>query len=140
MKTNCTATLFNKYVNPATRSEEWVSYLLGRVFWNNRKAANVLASGGQMSADQAAIFIPMSGRVMAEYLDPVAWSKLVSKVGHWTLQVGDLLVKGSISETLSGSYTVSKLEKDYPNVMVIASVDERDFGSLSMRHWQVGVK
>lgn len=135
MRTNTGATLYNKYIDAATRSEKWQRSQLVAVLWENRKAANVVKSG-LLAADQAAIYIPFS--LGANYLDPVVWQALVAKTGKWTIQVGDVIIKGLVSDEITGAFTITSLKAKYDEVLKITSVDTMDMGSASMRHWQVG--
>ena len=60
-------------------------------------------------------------------------------VGSLSIKAGDALVKGIVSDSLSSSFTLSDLKRKYGNnVVTIASVAVRDFGSSQMQHWQVG--
>ena len=144
MKTNSSATLYNKYTDPTTRTERWQRTVLPAVMWENRKAANVLRTGGQIAADQARIFIPSASG--ANYLDPIAWQALSTKTGKWTLQSGDVIVKGTVTDELhpavvsppSAAFTVSDLKAAHPDVLIISSIDTMDMGSANMNHWQVG--
>jgi hypothetical protein len=60
------------------------------------------------------------------------------KTGKWTLQQGDVIVRGLVSETIDADYTISDLKRDYDDVVAIRSVDLMDNGSLARWHWQVG--
>ena len=135
MITNADLTIYNKYYNPTTKVEVYQRTQIVGVVWENRKAANVIKSG-LISADQAAIYIPMARG--ANYLQPIAWQALVSKVGKWTLQIGDFVVKGIVTDTVDGSFTISDLKAKYNNVLSIKSVDTMDRGNARMKHWQVG--
>jgi hypothetical protein len=153
MRTNGHFTVYNKYIDPSTRAEVYQRAVILDVAWENRKAANVLASGGQMSADAATIYISFArGK---NYLAPKAWQALASKTGKWTLQEGDVIVKGNVSDEIHPlvpavpgtpgtpavpAFTVTSLKAKYDFVMVISSVDTMDSGSPSMRHWRVGAK
>jgi hypothetical protein len=147
MRTNTLLTLYNKYVDPTTRTELYQRTLLpGQVEWENRKAANVNAQGGNTAADQATIYIP--GSLGVKYLKPAAWKALSIKTGYWTLQVGDIVVKGEVDDTIHAAttdpvvaaFTPTNLKEKYDDVLVITSIDQRDAGSLYMRHWQLGAK
>lgn len=120
--------------------------------WNDTKGANV-SKIGLTAADQALITLPME--VGANFLDPRAWQALVSKTGKWTLQVGDIIVKGLITDeiheliaALPGppvvpavpAFTVSDLKAKYDNVLLITSVDTLDRGRVALRHWKIGAK
>lgn len=136
MRTNADATLYNKYVDPTTRSEKWQRAVILAVTWENRKAANTIATGGQIAADSAYIYIPMTRG--ANYLPPKAWQS--SKAGKWTLQEGDVILRGAVSDELSDTLTLTGLKAKYDDVLVISSVDTMDNSSMALRHWKVGAK
>lgn len=135
MKTNCQATLYNIHINPTTRAEVCQRTVLNAVYWENRRAANKIASGGDIKSDKVLIMISFSEG--EDYLEPVAWHALTSKIGKWTLQTGDIVVKGSVSDEISGSFTVSDLKKKYNDVLRISSVDTMDAGNERVWHWEV---
>lgn len=138
MKTNADLTIYNKYTDPTTRTEKYQRTQVRRVAWENSKASNVLQTGGQIAADQATLYIPFQRG--ANYLKPKAWQALTTKTGKWTIQEGDLIVKGLVSDTISSSFTPTALKAKYDDVLVISSVDTMDAGSPAMHHWQVGAK
>jgi hypothetical protein len=138
MKTNADMTIYNKYIDPSTRTEKYQRTQIKCVMWENRKAANTLRSGGQIATDQARVFIPKANG--ANYVKPKAWQALVTKTGKWTLQEGDVIVKGLITTDITGSTTITSLKSANDDVLVITSVDTMDMGSLAMQHWQVGAK
>lgn len=113
MKTNTAATLYSRSI--VNGSEVWTRSAIPSVFWENRKAANVIKSG-LLAADSAAIYIPDTS------------------VG---VKVGDVLVKGAVTKTISPSYTMTNLRADYV-VIAVKSVDLMDYGSAHMQHIQVG--
>jgi hypothetical protein len=136
MRNNADLTIYNKYIDPATRTEAWQRTQIRGVLWENRKASNVLASGGNMAANQANIYVPfMRG---AEYLPYTEWLQLSSKTGYWTFQDGDFVVRGLVNDAISGSFTISDLKAKYRDVLSIRSVETMDMGSYGMCHWQIG--
>ncbi len=70
-------------------------------------------------------------------MTPKEFEKLEYKAGYFTLQEGDRVVKGAIDFEITGK--ISDLDKEY-EAFTITSVDTKDFGSLYMRHWEVGAK
>jgi hypothetical protein len=104
-------TLYKKTI--VSGSESWTSTQIHGVMWEQKKAANVLRSG-LLAADSAVIYIPIAK-------DPSA-------------KVGDVAVKGLVSDTISSSFTMSKLKAKYPNNITLKSVDTLDFGSKSLQH------
>ncbi len=138
MRTNANLTLFNKYIDPATRSEKYQRTQIIAVAWENRKAANVLASGGSISANQATVYIPVQRG--ERYISDTEWQALESKTGFWTLQEEDVVVRGLVNDEITDSFTISDLKAKYPNVLSITSIDTMDLGSISLSHWQIGAK
>jgi hypothetical protein len=65
---------------------------------------------------------------------------LTDKTGYWTLQEGDFVVKGFVTDEISSSFTISALQAKYPAVLSITSIDTMDMGSPAMSHWQIGAK
>ena len=113
MRTNSPATLYKRSI--VSSSEVWTREAISAVFWENRKAANVIKSG-LLTADSVAVYIPGTSI---------------------TVKVGDVLVKGTITKTISPTYTMTNLRADY-DAIVVKSVDLMDYGSPHMRHVQVG--
>jgi len=132
MRTNSDITLYNKHL--VNRIETWQRVQIEDVQWEQRHARNQ-----NDSDDLAAIYVPMPRGV--NYLKPRVWQALSNKTGKWTLQIGDVIVKGLISNELAtGGFTLTSLKNTYDDVLVITSVDTRDFGSANMQHWMIGAK
>lgn len=131
MQTNTDITLYNKYL--VGRVDTWQRTQIEDVHWEQRHARNQIDSD-----DLATIFIPFARG--GDYLAPRVWQVLTPKTGSWTLQIGDVIVKGLIADELAGSFTLSDLKRLYDDVLIITSVDTRDFGSSNLQHWQVGAK
>ena len=153
---NCSLTVYNAYTDATTRSTVYQRTQIKNAQstncanWNDTKGANVSKIGLQ-DADQALITLPME--VDTNYLTPHAWQALVSKTGKWTLQVGDYIVKGLISDEIHDlipavtgppavsavpAFTVTMLKAKYDNALRITSVDTLDRGRPAVRHWKVG--
>ncbi len=118
MRTNADLTLYSKSVDPATRSEVWMRKLVIGVFWEERKAANVIKSG-LLEADSVSVYIPMAR-------------------GPLAIKAGDVLVKGLVADEISAAFTITQLKAKYPHVVTVRSVDEMSSGSMALRHWEVG--
>lgn len=116
MKTNTPATLYAKSV--VNGSEVWTRSEITAVFWENRKAANVIKSG-LLEADKVAIYIPSSS-------------------GKPIIRVGDVMVKGIVTDVISSSFTMTALKAKYADVIVVKSIDTMDYGSPHMQHLQIG--
>lgn len=115
MKTNTSATLYSRSV--VAGAESWSRSVISKVFWENRKAANIIQSG-LLAADSVAIYIPDS---------------------TLTIKPGDVFVKGTVTDVIqSGTFTITDLKAKYPNVVVVKSVDLMDYGASHMQHLQIG--
>ncbi len=132
-------TVYNRYVSSGV--EAYQRTQITADLWQNRKAANVIASGGDIAANSASIFISLPRDASDNYKDPKAWQALVSKTGKWTLQEGDFIVRGSVTDEITTNFTISSLIAKYDDVLKIASVDTLDDGqSTSPHYWKVGGK
>ena len=134
MRTNADITIYNKYT--ASHTDAWRRSVVYGVFWENTKASNVRATGGEMYANQATVYLPFSNG--SKYLAPTAWTS--AKTGKFTLKPGDVIVKGVVTDEISGSFTMTDLRAKYDNVLTISSVDTKDFGTYAMQHWQIGAR
>ena len=137
MITNSALTIYNKYYDSDTQTEKYQRFVLSAVEWEDRKDSNTLASGGRIDANQAVIYIPFPvGKLY--YEKPKDWLALADKSANFTLQKGDLVVKGNILDELDEDFTASNLKAKYDDVLNITSVDTYDMGSFYLRHWKVG--
>ena len=131
MRTNADLTIYNRYL--VANVETWQRTQVSDVAWEQTHARTQFDS-----ADLATVFVPLARG--ANYLKPRVWQALSSKTGKWTLQVGDVIVKGLVSFDLSASLPLGKLKAAYDDVLVITAVDTYDYGSANMQHWRVGAK
>jgi len=136
MKTNASITIYNKYMVAGVDTYQRTQ--IPDVAWSSGKARNVIASGGNINSDQASVYVPYARGT--NYTLPKAWQALVSKTGKWTLQIGDYVVKGLVTDEITGGFTMTSLKAKYDDVLQISSVDTMQAGSLSMWHWQLGAK
>lgn len=129
MRTESDCTIYNKYL--VGRVETWQRVQIEGVHWEQRHARE-----GNEDNDFTLVFIPFARG--DDYLKPHEWQTLTTKTGAWTLQIGDVIVKGLVADELVvGTFTLSNLKAAYDDVLMIASVDTRDFGSSNMQHWEV---
>lgn len=130
MQTETDCTVYNKYL--VGRVDTFQRVEIEGVHWEQRHAVR----GDLNSPDVALVFIPFARG--DDYLKPREWQALSDKSDNWTLQIGDVIVKGLVTDELvAGTFTLSNLKAAYDDVLVIASVDTRDFGSSAMQHWEL---
>lgn len=115
MRTNTDMTLYSR--GTVNRKESWTRSVVPAVHWENRKGANIIASG-LLEADAVTVWIPGTTVV---------------------IKAGDVVVEGKVLATVDAeTYTMSDLKRDYPNAMTVTSVDTYDFGSPEMQHIRIG--
>lgn len=129
MTTNTKMTVYNKYTNE-NKSVIFKKHLIDNVFWDDSKAVNL--NTGYENADDVNIFIPKSQNDMSNYVSPKKYNGEVKK---WTLNVGDFIVKGECKEDVV--YGIKELINKYDDVFTITLVDNKDFGSPNMHHFEI---
>lgn len=147
MYTPHTVTLYNvsMEINPETLEETTRNHItiLEGVFLDESKGANVRESG-LVGADAATLYIPFSVNAIDGLTGRkkrfVPWHEFIiseDKSELWTLDVGrnTYFVKGVVVDE---NTTVSILEMTTDGVHMVSKVDKKDYGSVSMRHWEVG--
>jgi len=126
-------TIYNRYFE--SRLEKYQRTVIRDVVWQATKAVSG-RSTGVLASNVATVFIPMARG--ANYLKPKAWQ--AAKSGKWTLQEGDVIVRGEATDNITTEYTITSLRAEYEDVVTITSVDAMDQGSANVQHWQVGCK
>ena len=120
---NDTITVYNKYL--ASNVERWKRTVLSGVYWNAVNGA-VLRKTGAASADSVVVIVPRS---LQGYVKPKTWNALPDKSGAWTVQAGDMIVKGRIATEITRS--AAKELSGYDDVLTVTTVDDKDFGRLA---------
>ena len=69
---------------------------------------------------------------MSGYIEPKFYIGLNNT---WTLSNGDLIVKGQTFEYQVSS--IKELKEKYNDVFTITLVDDKDFGSANMHHFEI---
>lgn len=128
-------TIYNRYF--VNRVETYQRTVVRDVVWQATKAVSG-RSNGVLASNVATIFIPFARG--AAYVKLKAWQALVDKSDNWTLQEGDVIVRGEINDDITTEYTLSALRAEYDDVVTITSIDAMDQGSPNVQHWQVGCK
>jgi hypothetical protein len=118
MQTNTDLTLYSRSI--VNRAENWTRSVIENVHWENRKAANQAATG-LIEANKVTVYIPTYGRTDEISIKPE-----------------DVIVEGIVTKTIDTEYTISDLKAEYDDVVVVKSVDRKDFGSPQLRHLEIG--
>ena len=135
---NGSLTVYNKYIDTAG-AEQYISTVIPKVVWWGPRGVAITKSG-LLAANTFNVQIPLG--MCRNFLDFPAWLALpiARRAMNWTLQEGDWMVKGSVSDIISASFTMTQLKAKYPEVGQIISVDLMDQGMMSLRYWQVWLK
>jgi hypothetical protein len=129
MKTNTSMSVFNKYTDE-NKNVIFKKHLIDNVFWDDSKGIN--RNLGYENADDVNVFIPKNKNDMSGYVEPKKYKGLNNT---WTLENGDFIVKGNVEE--SSVMSIKELLKKYDNVFTISLVDDKDFGSANMQHFEI---
>lgn len=129
MTTNTNMSVYNKYTDEE-KNVIFKKHLIDNVFWDDSKGINI--NTGYEKADDVNVFIPKSQNNMNGYVEPKKYKGLNST---WTLENGDFIVKGNISE--NEVLSLKELAQKYDNVFTISLVDDKDFGSINMQHFEI---
>lgn len=128
MITNSKMTVYNKYTD-ANKNVYYKKHLIDKVFWDDAKSVN--QNLGYENTDEVNIYIPKNKNNMKDYVKPKEFDGVQNK---WTLHEGDFIVRGNIDlPQISGIKELSK----YNDVFTITLVDDKDFGSFNMQHFEI---
>lgn len=129
MTTNTSMSVYNKYTDEE-KNVIFKKHLIDNVFWDDSKGIN--RNLGYENADDVNVFIPKSQNDMSGYVEPKKYKGLSNT---WTLENGDFIVRGNTEE--SEVLSIKDLAKKYDNVFKISLVDDKDFGSENMHHFEI---
>lgn len=87
-------------------------------------------------SDAFSAFIPFTAEeeVGKFYMSPEAYERAEWKERLFTFKHGDIVLKGVHTEEIESE---KAFVMKYPEAVRVQSVDTYDFGSMSMRHWEV---
>jgi hypothetical protein len=133
MNTNADITLYSKWYDRATRTDRWIRTQIRGVSWYGGQAATV-GEKGLLSAGKYTVRIPLeSAPAGKQYVAPEAYAAAASSAlaGLWTLQNGDIIVRGLQSLDITGPTQATAL----PESFTVMGVSDNRRGSL--QHWKV---
>lgn len=126
MTTNTSMSVFNKHTDSFTKDIVYKKHVIDNVFWDDSKGVNL--NQGYDEADEVNVYIPKDKNDMSGYVEPKQYTG-----NGWTLQNGDFIVKGLTTENeISGIKDLSSYE-----AFTITMVDDKDFGSENMHHFEI---
>ena len=132
---NDTITVFNARVDPDAGGNVWTPTIITGAGWYMTDASTVdAAKGGLVAANKATIRIPEDANAGGKaYADPIAYRDAEDVSGLWTLQNGDIIVKGSAT---GADWTPARLKKAYAECVTVLSVTDNR-RAPNAPHWRV---
>lgn len=144
-----TITVFNARVGPSTGENVWTPTVITGASWYMTDASTVDASkGGLVAANKCTVRIPADAYTGGkDWIDPVRYRAAESVTWLWTLQQGDIIVRGSVpasTETTTNGVTTStpiawtpaKLKKAYADCVTVLSVTDNRRAPRAP-HWRI---
>lgn len=133
MQTNAVLTIINYTVTD--HKDLFLVTFLGSVSWYAHQKQTV-GENGMRSADTVCVRIPREAPEK-EYLPEADWRALPpeKRAGSWTIQKGDLIVRGEIKESVQST---AQIKDAYgPNAAVITGYADNRRGSAAVQHWRI---
>lgn len=127
MTTNAGMSVFNKFTDNK-KNVKFTKHYIENVFWDDSQGIN--RNTGYQNDDKVNVYIPKCQNDLSEYVN----SKEYAKTGKgWTLENGDFIIKGKAEENeVQGIKDLSNYQ-----VFTITLVDDKDFGSINMQHFEI---
>lgn len=133
MITNADITIYN-LAHKGTRNECWARTVIHGVNWYGGQKVTV-GDNGLLSADSYTVRIPLSSAPQGkDFVLPEEFASLdePSLNGFWTLQNGDLCLRGIGEEITQPKEVTEKSE-----CFVVTGWSDNRRGSSIMQHWKV---
>ena len=149
MITNVEAvTVFNGRVDKETRRKIYIPTVIRGVSYVEGKGSKVADNGVWSDDVQYKIRVPLIAVVQdnREYMRDLNYAKLDNEEAakYWTIQKGDLVVRGEYAGDSSLLYedelTAYAKEQGLDLIHVTEYANDTDGGSLYSRHWRIGGK
>lgn len=134
---NDTITVFNKHTDRTTDLVTWHKTIIHDCFW---KEAGVKVLVGTTLIDTNSVICRI--RVSENFIDTMTWktTPVESLSGHFTLQPGDIIVKGEVPDTIdeyvSGQRASDLMEK-YDDCLTIDMATVNVGGGRGNEHYLV---
>ena len=129
-----TVTVYNARVDPVTRAEVWTPTVLRGVSWRAESASRV-EHDGLRAANGFTLRIPEAVDAGGkDWVEPKAYQTAGDIGKLWTLQKGDVIMRGSVS----GDLSPARLCEIYgaERVMTVLGVSDNR-RARHARHWRV---
>lgn len=142
MLTNTTATVYNRITDRDTDKTTYFRTVIPATHWEESYAAlDKAKSHEKIRSVMAIIDFSVCNRMAKQYLPAKGYALLpTSEAGqYWTLDCGDIVVKGTVADEITQSGRKQWLLA-HPDAAIITAVQTNDMGSPAMQHWEVHAK
>lgn len=137
MLSNADITIYNCY-GKGTRSESWQRTQIKGVEWYGGQAVTVTDSGLQ-SASTYTVRIPAYREPAGKTFSmPADYKAAADPSGLWTLQNGDIIVRGLVDDDATGSTAITGKYAD--RCFTVTGWRDNRRGSAWVQHWRVDGK
>ena len=139
MTTNADITVFNKWYNRETRLDEWKRTQIRGVNWYGGQAVSVTDNGLQ-SADTYIVRIPAASAPQGKQFvlpENYASADSAALTGLWTLQAGDIAVRGLVADDIAKAADVTG---KYSQCFTVTGWRDNRRGSPAVQHWRIDGK
>lgn len=139
MIANADMTIYNKYYDRVLEKDVYCRTFLYDINWQGSRAVTV-SDKGLLSADLTEVLIDRNVTTNKIFMKPKEWAKSTQKDQYFTLNAGDVIVRGIVDFDLTGvkPNNLDGLKNTYDDVFTIISVV--DLTDTSLPHWEVGAK
>ena len=121
-QTTETITVLNHRYNSSTGRDEWIPTVISGVSWHSKIAATV-TQPGLKTAKTATVRIPTDADTGGKaYATPAAFRSLADTSGAYTLNRGDIVVRGSYTPGPGESLTPAKIQETAEDCVTITDV------------------
>lgn len=124
-------TIYNKYLDQVTLTDKWQKHVVHEVLWDGMSAGKAL--NGIMQTNTCKVYIPYNANYFTEYLSPIDF--LADPTDHWTINIGDIIVKGTVNDDIN---KMSDLKTLYTDVYTVNFWKDNRYGSPPMWHFELG--
>lgn len=128
---NETITVFNAKLNPDTGCDDYIATVIDGVSWFC-ETASTADNLGLKTANRFTVRIPETAKFSGKtYADPRAYAAAAEVSGLFTLQHGDVVVRGRADTSLRPA----ALHKQYEALTILGVTDNRR--ARNAPHWKV---
>ena len=134
-----TITLYNKIVDTVTQEVSWKRTVLTNCFITFNKTVATMVKGSSTTYQNVVVCrIPKNSK----YVDAYVWTTLENRSSKFTLQVGDIIIKGKITDEIDeytkGSRATELIDKyKAKGVLRVGVIQDNSDNDRNLPHYYV---